>query len=201
MHDRLARAKLAREAIRLNGGGKLPALILLTDDERLPDPLAAARVLPKGSMVILRARQSAHRAHLAQALGRIAHARDLIVLIANDPELAIRCHAHGVHFAEAQSARTAHWRARAPRWLITASAHSLAACARARYADAILLGPVFATQSHVRAATLGSIRTRIIARTIRKPIYALGGIDSKSIGQLRNANLAGIAAIGAFAQT
>ena len=198
MSNRLARAKLARAASRLNAGG-LPSLVLLTDDERLADPLAAARALPKGAMVIVRARQSAHRAHLAQAMAPIVHARDLVLLIADDPLLAIRCGAHGVHFPEKHSARASYWRARRPRWLITASAHSSRASACTRHADAILLGPVFATQSHPGAQTLGPIRTRLIARAIAKPVYALGGIDAKSIMQLNGANLAGVAAIGALA--
>lgn len=198
MNNRLARAKLARAAARLNAG-PLPSLVLLTDDERLSDPLAAARALPRGAMVIVRARQSAHRAHLAQALAPIAHARDLILLIADDPELAIRTRAHGVHFPEKHSGRAGHWRARRPQWLITSSAHSQWAAARARYADAILLGPVFATQSHPRAQTLGPIRTRLIAHAIAKQVLALGGIDSKTIMQLSGANLAGVAAIGALA--
>ena len=201
MSNRLARAKLARAAARLNKGSGLPALILLTDDERLADPLAAARALAEGSMVILRARQSAHRAHLAVALAAIAHARDLVLLIADDPPLAIRARAHGVHFPESHGARAAYWRARRPGWLITQSAHSLRACARAGYADAILLGPVFATKSHPHAAALGSIRARLIARTIAKPVYALGGIDAKTVEQLENSDLAGVAAIGALAQT
>ncbi len=197
MNNRLARAKLARAAARLNSGG-LPALILLTDDERLADPLAAARALPKGAMVIVRARQSAHRAHLAEALGAIAHARDLILLIADDPMLAMRVKAHGVHFPESHGRRASYWRARRPGWLITASAHSRMACARTRYADAILLGPVFATQSHPGAQTLGAVRTRLIARAIAKPVYALGGIDAKTLMQLNGARLAGVAAIGAL---
>jgi thiamine-phosphate pyrophosphorylase len=198
VNDRLARAKLARAAARLNAGG-LPSLILLTDDERLADPLAAARALPKGAMVIVRARQSAHRAHLAQAMAPVAHARDLILLIADDPLLAIRTRAHGVHFPEKHSGRASYWRARRPQWLITSSAHSQMASAQARHADAILLGPVFATQSHPGAQTLGPIRARMIARAIAKPVYALGGIDAKTIMQLANANLAGVAAIGALA--
>jgi thiamine-phosphate pyrophosphorylase len=199
LDNRLARAKLARAASRLNARCGLPALILLTDDERLADPLSAARALPKGAMVIIRARQLAHRAHLAEALAPIAHARDLILLIADDPALAIRVRAHGVHFPEAHGGRASYWRARRPGWLITSSAHSLWACARAHYADAILLGPVFATRSHLHGATLGPIRTRMIARSVAKPVYALGGIDSRTVTQLENAQLAGVAAIGALA--
>ena len=55
----LDRIRLARQANLLNerAGAALPPLVLMTDDERLPDPLAAARLLPRGSMVIVRARQ------------------------------------------------------------------------------------------------------------------------------------------------
>jgi len=35
-------------ALRLNAGN-LPPLVLMTDDERLPDPCAAARLLPRGA--------------------------------------------------------------------------------------------------------------------------------------------------------
>lgn len=185
--------------MRLNAAIGLPPLVLLTDDERLPDPVAAARALPKGSMVILRARQKAHRAKLAASLSRIAHERDLVLLIADDPELAMQTHAHGIHLPEAHAMQAAHWRARRPNWLITCAAHSLQACTRMRYADAILLGPVFATQSHPDAAVLGAIHTRLIASAAQTPIYALGGVDAQTILHLKNANLAGIAAIGSLA--
>lgn len=198
MANRLARAKLARGAAHLNRGCVLPSLVLLTDDERLADPLAAANALPRGSMVILRARQKSHRAKLAGQLSRIAHARDLVLLIAGDPELAMRTNAHGIHLPAAQASQAAHWRARRKDWLITSAAHSLSACARAHYADAILLGPVFATQSHPDAATLGNVQVRLIARTVKKSIYALGGIDANTVMQIQNADLAGVAAIGAL---
>jgi thiamine-phosphate pyrophosphorylase len=201
MAVRLSRAKLARQASRLNAGCGLPALVLLTDDERLPDPVAAARALPKGSMVIVRARQKAHRARLAEALSRIAHERDLIVLIAGDPELAIHARAHGIHLPETHAAQAAHWRARRPHWLISCAAHSLRACMRVRHADAILLGPVFATRSHPDAAVLGAIRTRMIAAAVQTPVYALGGVDAHTAMLLNGAPLAGIAAIGALVQT
>jgi len=173
----------------------------LTDDERLPDPVATARALPKGSMVILRARQKAPRARLAEALSRLAHERDLVLLIADDPELAIHTSAHGIHLPEAHAAQATHWRARRPHWLITCAAHSLRACMRVRYADAILLGPVFATRSHPDAEALGAIRTRSIASAVQTPIYALGGVDAHTVMLLSGAPLAGIAAIGALAHT
>jgi len=202
--DRLSRAKLARAAAALNArsglAGYLPPLALLTDDERLPDPAAAARALPRGSLVILRARDAARRAALVLDLLRIGHERDLVLLIAADPELARRIGAHGLHLPEACAREAAHWRARFPHWLITCAAHSLRAVhtAQSAGANAVLLSPVFATQSHEGAGALGALRFRILAQASPLPVYALGGIDAHTVPQLKDAPAAGIAAIAAL---
>lgn len=201
MADGLARARLARTARELNRGAPLPALVLMTDDERLPDPLAAASRLPRGSLVVVRARQSSHRAKLARALAPIAKARRLTLVIANDAALATRVRAQGLHLSEARAREAMHWRALRPQWLITAAAHSLEACAVAKRAgaDAVFLAPVFQTSSHPNRPGLGALRARLIARQARLPVYALGGIDTRRAIQLTHAHFAGLAAIGALA--
>src|ERR1700761_2572916 len=71
MADKLARAKLARAARRfaVQSGSALPSLILMTDDERLADPVAAARALPRGSMGVLRTRRSGPRGGVGKEMG------------------------------------------------------------------------------------------------------------------------------------
>lgn len=196
MADKRARDQLARAAARFRAG--LPALVLMTDDERLPDPLAAARALPRGSMVILRARDTARRTQLAAALRSIAKAGGLKLLIASDAALAARTGAHGIHLPHARVKEAAHWRARYPHWIITVAAHLPGAAVFVRQADAILLAPVFPTQSHPGEKTLGPIALRTIVRHAQTPIYALGGVDRQTVRQLVGARLAGIAAIGAL---
>lgn len=200
MTDKLARAKLARAAIQLNAhsGSALPALVLMTDDDRLADPVAAARALPRGSMVIVRARQKWLRAKLATDLRSIARAGHIKLLIANDADLASRAGADGLHLSQANAHQASHWRALRPRWIITAAAHSLAACHNS-YADALLAAPVFPTRSHPDGKALGMIQLRIIARQAQRPLYALGGIGVVTARQLDGAKLAGLAAIGALA--
>ncbi len=192
MSDALSRAKLARAAPGLNAG----QLILLTDDERLPDPLAAARRLPPGAIVIVRARDAKKRAKLALALRVIAFARGLILLIADDPALVRAIGANGLHLPEIRAHQAAHWRAKNPHWLITAAAHSLGAVLRSGSADAVLLSPVFATKSHRNARALTPARARLIARAVPLPVFALGGITAQNAGQV--SGFAGIAAIGAL---
>ena len=184
--------------MRLNAGN-LPPLVLVTDDERLPDPCAAAAALPRGSLIVLRTREKQRRKELAAALARIARARSLFLLIAGDPELAQS--ADGAHFPEARMGAIAAWRARRPDWFLTASAHSLGGAQRAaRFgADAVFLSPVFPTASHPGRPALTPIRLRLMAQQARLPVYALGGINAQNALALLGARLAGIAAIGALA--
>lgn len=197
----LAKARLARAAVALNASAQsgLPPLVLMTDDERLPDPMAAARALPRGSMVILRARQSSHRAKLAAELRVVARARGLVLLIANDTALAERIGAAGIHLSESQARGAVHWRSLRPRWLITAAAHSMRAGAQALRsgANAVMLSPVFPTRSHPGRLALGAARARLMAHQLRRPVYALGGIDGRNSNQL--SGFAGLAAIGVLA--
>jgi thiamine-phosphate pyrophosphorylase len=168
----------------------------MTDDLRLPDPLAAARALPPGSLVIVRSRDASRRAEVAARLRGLAWARGLILLIADDPALARAIGANGLHLPEVRAREAARWRAKNPGWLITASAHSAAAVLRAAHADAVLLSPVFATGSHKNARTLSAVRARLIARGVPMPLFALGGVTAGNAALLTG--LAGIAAIGAL---
>jgi len=179
--------KLARERGRLNAG----LLILMTDDERLADPVAAARHLPKGSMVILRARDAKKRRALAEALR--AETNGLILLAADDPALADRL--HGLHLPEKRAHEAAHWRALRPHWLITVVAHSGRGL-RIAYADAALLSPIFPTQSHPGARPLTAARARLMARDSLLPVLALGGVTARNARLLKG--FAGVAAIGAL---
>jgi len=198
MSDSLARRKLARAAARLAAHARyaLPPLVLFTDDERLPDPLAAARALPLGSMVVVRSREDTRRAALTRAMVDLARARALIVLVAGDGALAAACGADGVHLPEARLGEAAAWRARRRSFLITASVHSLAALAKANSLDAVFLSPIFPTKSHPGRAALTAVRANAIARGACVPVYALGGVEPRNAGLL--SGFAGIAAISAL---
>jgi thiamine-phosphate pyrophosphorylase len=201
--DSLAYAQLARaaQALRRTARSPLPALILLTDDERLPNPRDSIMALPRGSLVILRARKKERRHALADLLAGLARARGLKWIVADDPELAALAGADGAHFPEAGIAHAARWRVRRPDWLITCAAHSLRACFSAARAGAsgVLLAPVFATASHPGRVALGATRARFIAQAVPVPLYALGGVDACSARQFAGASLTGLAAVGALA--
>jgi thiamine-phosphate pyrophosphorylase len=203
MSDSLARHALARAAARLNVrsryAGQLPHLVLLTDDLRLPDPLSAARALPRGSMIIVRSRSRDTRRALAVSILKMARSRAFTVLIADDPELANACKADGIHLPESMARHAAHWRARRPGFIVTVAAHSMRAVCRAPMADAILLSSAFPTESHPDRSPLTPARMALLARHSRLPLYALGGIDARNAARIRGINFIGLAAISALA--
>jgi thiamine-phosphate pyrophosphorylase len=182
------RSGLARRAAALNAA---MSLVLMTDDRDADWP-AAARALPRGSVVVIRARDAKSRARLFAALRPIPQLR---LLIADDPALAAK--ADGLHLPQARMKGAPHWRAKHPHWIITTSAHSLAALLAAREVDAIFLSPVFATASHPGAKALTPVRAAFIAAASQTPVYALGGIDSRNAALLAP-SFAGIAAISSL---
>jgi thiamine-phosphate pyrophosphorylase len=180
----------------------LPRLILVTDRLRLPDPEAAVAGLPRGSAVILRHYEEPARYELAVRLVEICRRTGVRLLIAGDARLAARVHADGLHLPEFQLAGAARtWRLwRRPDWLVTAAAHSPAAVTLAAQAgvDAVLLAPVFRTESHPNRAVLGPLRFSAWRRRSQLPVYALGGISPVNARRLINSGAAGFAGISGF---
>lgn len=165
-------------------------LVLFTDD-RDADWAAAVRRLPRGALVVVRARDTARRARLAESLA--PHAG---LLIADDPVLAEEI-GLGLHLPERRMREAPHWRARHPGWIITAAAHSLAALMHTRALDAVFLSPVFATASHPGAPHLTPVRAGLIAAASPVPVYALGGVTARN-APLLAPSFDGIAAISSL---
>jgi thiamine-phosphate pyrophosphorylase len=194
--------QLARAAFALNAKrARVPALVLMTDERRLQDPVPAAHALPKGAAIVLRHTGAKSLAALAHRLKPIARKRGILLLIAGDGALAARIGADGLHLPETRAREARFWKTRHPAWRITVAAHSLKALGVAVRvgADAAILAPVFATRSHAGRAPLGAARARLMARAVPLPVIALGGIDARNVSVLGPACFCGIAAIGALA--
>ncbi|HZQ41145.1 MAG TPA: thiamine phosphate synthase [Rhizomicrobium sp.] len=161
-------------------------------DDRKADWARAARGLPNGSVVVVRARDAGRRRALADALFGLAR-----LLIADDPGLAEEIGASGLHLPELRMREVGHWRARHPDWIITSSAHSLRALMAVAHLDAVFLSPVFATTSHQGAKPLMPERAALIAAQAQVPVYALGGVTVRN-GVLLAPAFSGIAAITAL---
>lgn len=161
-------------------------------DDRKADWAEAARRLPRGSIVVVRARDAGKRRALAEELFGLAR-----LVIADDPDLAQDLGAAGLHLPEARMREAGHWRLRQPDWIITSSAHSLRALMGSAHLDAVFLSPVFATTSHAGAPALNPLRSAMIAARGTVPVYALGGVTARNAALLAP-SFSGIAAISSL---
>ena len=167
----------------------------MTDDARDVDWVGAVSALPRGAAVIVRHREMRAREALALRLRGVALARGVKLLIADDEALAVRVRADGMHVPQRHGAKVAAIKARHPQWLVTASAHDAAAMRLP--ADALIVGPVFATASHAGASGLGLVLFATLARKAPR-VYALGGVDAISVQRLSALPLSGVALIGGW---
>ncbi|MFH1806488.1 MAG: thiamine phosphate synthase [Pseudomonadota bacterium] len=206
-------AKLAKLARQLNlrngiqtGIKSIPPIILMTDSQRLPDPVPAISRLPRGSMVIFRHYDHPNRPRIALATRRACRQYGHLFVVANDLHLARRLGADGDHFPEYHLWQDrAHLRTAKGNTIRTIACHSRQALAKiialphAARPDAVLISPVFTSLSHPDAPCLGLATFSKLAALARQnglnPV-ALGGINGKSVGTLVRSAVASLAGIG-----
>ncbi len=153
-------ADLASTARRLNArnGPEWPALVLVTDDKRLPDPTDAIKSLPQKSAVLFRHYDDPDRAdHLAKWAG-LARDHGHAVWVAKDVDLARRLNADMLHMPENLMDEITAIQNSHRHMKISAAAHSADAVMKAAKlsVDAVLISPIFSTRSHPDAEPLGT---------------------------------------------
>lgn len=180
----------------------MPRRFLMTDEIRTPRLAEWIGRTGPDTGIIFRHYGVPDRESLALKVASLANAMGRPFLVAGDVRLALRCGATGVHLPE--------WAVRCPPSrkllgkcpLVTAAAHSLGALLRAAAigCNAVLLGPVYATESHPEARPLGAARASAIAMQSPIAVYVLGGVTESRWRLLQSFGFAGYAAIGAFAE-
>ncbi|WP_421739886.1 thiamine phosphate synthase [Caulobacter sp.] len=186
---------------RTSRGIVLPSLLFFTDPARVADPEAVAERLPRGAGVVFRAFGAADAVAQGNRLRAIADARGLILLVGADEALADAVGADGVHLPERSTDLAPALRTRRPQGLITVAAHDLKAVrtAGALDVDALVVSPVFASNSPSAGAPLGVEGLITLVAATDKPIYALGGIRARTVEALKNSGIVGLAAVEALA--
>lgn len=174
----------------------LPRLLFLTDPVRTPNPEAILATLPPEVGVIYRPFGSLDAVALGRRLAAIARERGLTLLAGADPDLAEAIGAHGLHLPERLADQLPSLRAAHPDWVFTAAAHSAAAL-RAD-ADALLVSPVFPSNSPSAGPPLGVEAFTALAAAAPAPVYALGGVTAETARLLEHSGAAGLAGIEAY---
>ena len=181
-------------------GKPIPNLWFLTDPQRTPDPVAIARSLPRGAVVVYRSFGAEDALKTAQALRRATRVAGVQLLIGADSVLAWRVGADGVHLPERLAHLAPRIRRANPRWLISSAAHSRAAIFRAERfgVDAILVSAVFPSRSPSARGAMGPVRFEALVRGARLPVIALGGLNGRTGNRLSGGSATGLAAVEAF---
>lgn len=181
---------------------KLPHLFALTDSNRGPNPIDLIDRLPKTAGLIFRHYDMPNRHRLAESVVQACRKRGIMCFIAGDIKLSAHLKADGIHLPEHQlrcpNYGLSHFKQAGG--LVTAAIHSLAAglLAQKQGVDGGFLSPVFPTKSHVGTQHLGLIRFAQVARNLKIPIFALGGINVSQKPLLKNAGAYGLGGISLF---
>jgi thiamine-phosphate pyrophosphorylase len=201
-------SRLLRTAIALGfrnhvgkPGSRLPALWLVTDPVRTPDPVATAGGLPRGAGLIYRSFGEPEALSVACALRQVANRRGLVFLIGADAGLATAAEADGVHLPERLMSLAPGLRRAHPRWRITTAAHDRRAVLRAARLglDAAFLSVVFESRSPSAAAPLGPIRFAGLIQDAGLAVIALGGVNDRTAPRLVGTGASGFAAVEGLA--
>jgi thiamine-phosphate pyrophosphorylase len=186
-----------RQESELRGGKnthRISPLIFMTDPDRVPDPVSVARRLPEGSTIIYR--HFGNPEH-AEDLRQITRERGQQLLIGNDPELAEKIHAQGVHFArDPKLVGPITWRAKHPDWIITmAGLKDGGYLAPLDSLDALFVSSIFPSRSASAGTPIGVETLKDRAARLPVPIVGLGGIDAGTAPALLGTGIIGLAAI------
>ncbi|WP_244286895.1 thiamine phosphate synthase [Caulobacter radicis] len=175
-------------------------MLFFTDPVRVPDPEAVAERLPAGAGIVYRPFDASDAVGRGQRLSAIARARGLLLLAGADPALAKAIGAGGVHLPQRLVDSAAGIRRAYPSWRITAAAHDAQAVRAAQQAgvEAVVVSPVFPSNSPSAGAPLGVQGLAAIVADAALPIYALGGVNAKTVDALVGAGVYGLAGIEGF---
>jgi thiamine-phosphate pyrophosphorylase len=121
------------------------------------------------------------------------------VVVSSRCDIALAAGAAGVNLPE-NDVPVAAARALMGERLVGRSVHSLESALRAESegADYVIFGPVWASASHPASAPAGIEALAEVARTLRIPVIAIGGVTEGRIAECHAAGAAGYAAIGMF---
>jgi thiamine-phosphate pyrophosphorylase len=133
----------------------------------------------------------------------MAFAGEALVVVNSRVDVAIAAGATGAHLP-ALSIPPSRWRAIAPGFLLGVSCHTLTELRAAEDdgADYAIFGPVFAPLSKTSDLTpRGVDGLRAAARSVRIPVFGVGGITMANAQDCFDAGAQGIAAISLFRGT
>ena len=177
--------------------------VLLTTDLCRQPVLDTARLAVHGGADVLQLRgkgiSDEEFSRLALELRELTWKLNIIFIVNDRPDIAIRAYADGLHIGRddmpIEEARRLMGKGR----LIGLSTHSVkqARQAQSQGADYLGVGPVFATDTKARAKPVGTTLIEQVTKEIDIPVFAIGGINRDNIGRVLDAGATRVAVCSA----
>jgi len=159
---------------------------------------AGLRAASGATILQLRAPEITAR-QLEHEASRLVQSSPVPVLISSRCDVAVATGAAGVNLPE-RDIGTEYARGLIRRGLLGRSVHSLEAARRAEIegVDFVIFGPVWRSASHPDLEPAGLEALSSVARALRIPVLAIGGVTEDRIPECHAAGAAGYAAIRLF---
>ena len=124
-----------------------------------------------------------------RALGELCRSRGALFVVNDRPDLALACGADGVHVGQEDRPVAEVRREVGEELIVGLSTHSPEQfdAGLASAADYLCIGPVHATPTKPGRPAIGLEPVRYAARHASKPFFAIGGIDSGNVHEVREA--------------
>ncbi len=159
---------------------------------------AGLRAAPRATIVQLRA-PALTTAALEEEARALVASSPVPVVVSSRCDIALACGAAGVNLPEGDIS-VAGARMLLGARLIGRSVHSAASAkvAEREGADYVIFGPVWESASHPGTAPAGLAALSQVARSVRIPVLAIGGVTEKRVAEVLASGAAGYAAIRFF---
>jgi thiamine-phosphate pyrophosphorylase len=186
--------------------------VFFTDRKKISNLEETIKTLPKNSIIIIREYdlEKNEREIFAKKIASFARIHSLKILVGKDLALAKKIRADGVHFSDFDRLPLQFLQKKnfAKNFIFSFSAHNFKSILRAKKfkPDLIFISPIFPTTSHVDTKFLGIKNLAKISLKTKNSfyfppkLYALGGINSKNLQQIRKLGIAGFGAIDLFSK-
>lgn len=184
---------------------KLKGLYVIIDPTATrgrPELEVAAEALEGGATVLQfrdKVREKGIQLNVAQGLRALCHQHGALLIINNDPDLALAVRADGVHLGQRDLPMEVARRILPPDCIVGISSATLdeAHQADADGADYIAVGSIYPTDSKDDTRPAGLITLRKVRAMTQRPLVAIGGISEENVEAVMAAGADAVAVISA----
>jgi len=165
----------------------------------VPSAAAGLHAIEKGATIIQLRAPAAPARELEDEANELVVRASVPAIISSRCDIALATGAAGVNLPE-KDISVAAARSLLGQRLVGRSVHSVEAALSAERegADFVIFGPVWPSASHPGQKAAGLDALAEVARSVRIPVLAIGGVTPDRVSECASAGAAGYAAIGMF---